>query len=87
MSDSNEKVLTKKINAVQLIFGNANKKPNQTNNQYIYPLLENSSTVKVACSVPIWKKKHFVKIVTSLVTVLFKMALYLCVYFVFIKKA
>ena len=29
--------------------------------------------VKVACRVQIWKKKHFVKIVTSLVTVLFKM--------------
>ena len=31
-------------------------------------------------------KKHFVKIVTSLVTVLLKMALCLCIYFVFTKK-
>ena len=32
------------------------------------------------------EKKHFVKIVTSLVTVLFKMTLHLCIYFVFAKK-
>ena len=32
------------------------------------------------------KKRHFVKIVTSLVTVLFKMTLYLFIYFAFIKK-
>ena len=32
------------------------------------------------------EKKHFVKIVTSLVTVLFKMILYICIYFVFTKK-
>ena len=31
-------------------------------------------------------KKHFVKIVTSLVTVLLKMMLYLCIYFVFTKN-
>ena len=42
--------------------------------------------VMVACRVQIWKKKHFVKIVTSLLTVLFKMTLYLCIYFVFTKK-
>ena len=33
------------------------------------------------------EKKHFVKIVTSLVTVLLKMTLCLCIYFVFIKKS
>ena len=32
------------------------------------------------------EKKHFVKIVTSLVTVLSKMALCVCIYFVFTKK-
>ena len=32
------------------------------------------------------EKKHFVKIVQSLVTVLFKETLYLCIYFVFTKK-
>ena len=32
------------------------------------------------------EKKHFVQIVTSLVTVLYKMTLYLCIYFVFTKK-
>ena len=32
------------------------------------------------------KKKDFVKIVQSLVTVLFKETLYLCIYFVFTKK-
>ena len=32
------------------------------------------------------EKKHFVKIVTSLVTVLLKMTLCLCIYFVFTKK-
>ena len=42
--------------------------------------------LKVACRVQIWKKKHFVKIVTSLVTVLFKVTLYICIYFVFTKK-
>ena len=41
--------------------------------------------LKVACRVQIWKK-HFVKIVQSLVTVLFKETLYLCIYFVFMKK-
>ena len=35
------------------------------------------STIKVACRVQIRKKKRFVKIVTSLVTVLFNMSLYL----------
>ena len=33
-----------------------------------------------------YEEQHFVKIVTSLVTVLFKMKLYLCIYFVFTKK-
>ena len=32
------------------------------------------------------EKNYFVKIVTSLVTVLFKMTLYLCLCFVFTKK-
>ena len=32
------------------------------------------------------EKKHFVKIVASLVTVLLKMTLCLCIYFVFTKK-
>ena len=32
------------------------------------------------------EKKHFVKIVTSLVTFLLKMTLCLCIYFVFTKK-
>ena len=32
------------------------------------------------------EKKHFVKIAKSLVTVLFKMALYLCMYYAFTKK-
>ena len=32
------------------------------------------------------KKKAFVKVVTSLVTVLLKMTLYLCIYFVSTKK-
>ena len=32
------------------------------------------------------KKKHLVKIVTSLVTVLLKMTLCVCIYFVFTKK-
>ena len=31
-------------------------------------------------------KKHFVKMVTSLVTILLKMMLRLCIYFVFTKK-
>ena len=31
---------------------------------------------KVACTVQIWKKKHFVKTVKILVTVLFQMTLY-----------
>ena len=31
------------------------------------------------------EKKHFVKIVKSLVTVLLKMIFYLCIYFVFTK--
>ena len=39
---------------------------------------------KVACRVPIWKKR-FVKIVTSLVTVLLKMTLCFCIYFAFTK--
>ena len=42
-------------------------------------------SLKVACRVQIWKK-HFVKIVKSLVTVSFKMTLLLCIYFVFTKK-
>ena len=42
-------------------------------------------SLKVACRVQIWKK-HFVKIVKSLVTVSFKMTLHLCIYFVFTKK-
>ena len=43
--------------------------------------------LKVACRVHIWKKKHFVKIVTNLFTVLvFKMTLYSCTDFVFTKK-
>ena len=37
--------------------------------------------LKVAC-----RKKHFVKIVTSLVTVLLKITLRLCIYFVFIEN-
>ena len=41
---------------------------------------------KAACRVQIWKKKYFVKTVTSMVTVLFKMRLYMCIYFVFTKK-
>ena len=41
---------------------------------------------KVACKIQIWKKKHFVKIVTSLVILLFKMTLYMCIYFVFTEK-
>ena len=56
------------------------------------------SLFKVAYMVQIRKKKHFVKILTSLVTVLFKMTftkkplfsaflkLYICIYFVFTKK-
>ena len=40
---------------------------------------------KVACRVQIWKK-HFVKIVKSLVTVLFEMTLFLCIYFAFTKN-
>ena len=32
--------------------------------------------VKVACKIQIWKKKHFVNIVTSLVKVLLKMTLF-----------
>ena len=32
------------------------------------------------------EKQHFVKIVTGLVTVLLKMTLCLCIYFVFTKK-
>ena len=32
-------------------------------------------------------KKHFVKIVTSFVTVLFKMTLYICIYFAFTKQS
>ena len=32
------------------------------------------------------EKKHCVKIVTSLVTVLFKIALYICIHFVFTNK-
>ena len=39
----------------------------------------------VACKVEIWKK-YFVKIVISLVTVLLKMTLCLCIYFVFTKN-
>ena len=42
-------------------------------------------SLKVACRVQIWKK-HFVKIVKSLVTVSFKMTLHLCIYFAFTKK-
>ena len=42
--------------------------------------------VKVACRVHISKKKHFVKIVASLVTVLLKMTLCLCIYFVLTEK-
>ena len=38
----------------------------------------------VACRIHIWKKKHLVKIVTSLVTVLLKMAC-LCICFVKVK--
>ena len=41
--------------------------------------------VTVACRVQIWKKKHFVKIVTILVTVLSKMTFCLSIYFVFKK--
>ena len=44
----------------------------------------NISEIKEACRVQIWKN-HFVKIVTILVTMLFKMTLYICVYFVFTK--
>ena len=44
------------------------------------------NSIKVACRVQLWKKKHFLKIVLSLVTVLFKMTLYLFIYFVFAKK-
>ena len=39
-----------------------------------------------AYRVQIWKKKHFVIIVTSLVTVLLKLILCLCIYFKFTKK-
>ena len=49
-------------------------------------LLREVLVFEVACRVQIWKKKHFVKIETSLVTVLFKMTLYICIYFVFTKK-
>ena len=42
--------------------------------------------VKVACRVHISKKKHFVKIVASLVTVLLKMTLSLCINFEFAKR-
>ena len=48
-------------------------------------LIYNKIYFKVACRVQIWKK-HFVKIVTSLVTVLFIRTLCLCIYFVFTKK-
>ena len=41
--------------------------------------------VMVACRVQIWKKKHFVKIVTSLDTVLFKMT-YIYVYTLYFPK-
>ena len=42
---------------------------------------------KVACRVQILKKKkHLVKIVTSLVTVLLKMTLGLCIHFEFVKQ-
>ena len=43
------------------------------------------SFFKVACKVQ-YGKKHFVKIVTSLVTDLLKMTLGLCIYFEFTKK-
>ena len=45
MTDSNYKVLTKTLNIAQHLFLNVNKKPNKTNNQYIYTNQENSSTV------------------------------------------
>ena len=43
-----------------------------------FVLCDLSQMVKVACRVQIWKK-HFVKIVTILVTVLLKMTLGLCI--------
>ena len=43
-------------------------------------------SIKVARRVQIWKKKHFVKIVTSLVRVLFKMRLCSWIYFIIRKK-
>ena len=48
----------------------------------------NSELVKVACRVQILKKKkkHFVKIVTTFVTVLLKMTLGLCIHVEFEKK-
>ena len=45
-----------------------------------------SRTLKVACRVQVWKKKKIVKLVTSLITVLLKMTLCLCLYYVFTKK-
>ena len=44
------------------------------------------SDFKVACRVQIWKKTHFDKVVTSLVTALLKMTLCLCIYFVLTKS-
>ena len=43
------------------------------------------TTPKVVCRFR-YGKKHFVKIVTSLVTVLLKITLRWCIYFVFAKK-
>ena len=50
------------------------------------PLNLHMGSFKVACGVQIWKKKHFVEIVTSLFTVLLKMTVCLCIYFVFTKN-
>ena len=49
-------------------------------------LLYSRKKVKIACRVQIRKKKHFAKIVTSLVRVLLKLLLCSCICFIIRKK-
>ena len=44
------RVLTKTLNVVQLLFLNANKKPNKTSNQYIDTCQENCNYCPVNCN-------------------------------------
>ena len=58
----------------------------QIENHHPITAVRRITQFKVACRVEIWKEIHFVKIVTSFVTVLLKITFCLCIYFIFTKN-